>query len=1651
MEETTCDGRFALIAHRSPHAAAVLDHGKSYTYRDVDERSELIARWLASHGAGPERVVAILVGRGADLPACALAVWKSGAAYLCLDDETPRVRLRSILHGVKPVAVLTQRRLRNRLPAALAPMLAVDGPIPDVSRADLAGHGPDHLAYVIHTSGSTGTPKRVGVTHRSLVTILDDWKRLYRLGSDVTSILQVASFGFDVGTGDLVRGLLAGTCLVTCPRETLLSPPDLHALMSDSQVSFAEITPSLLRPLVSYLRSTGQRLEFLRCLVAGGERWTTSDYEQTRQVGNPTLRIFNSYGLTEATVDNSYYELSDAPLSHDIVPVGREFTGSRIYVLNSSLRPAAEGELFIGGPQLARGYLGDPATTAERFVAAPDGEPGERLYRTGDLGKRLPTGDLLVLGRADGQIGVNGVRADPLEIESTLASHPAVAQAVVVAREREGKTELRAYIVPAPGPPVSISTLRRFAASHLPAAMVPGVMTAVDRIPVNQNGKTDVARLLFDDEPGSQLTPQGQSQPAVAGLLRIWSSALVRPVNRTDQDFFELGGTSLLAAEVTLRMQAEFGIHLPVGAIYEHPTVGELAPMVARASAAEQIAADPARQQGPLSPGQNRLWVLHQLSDGLVAYNIPAVVKISGPLDIGALGEALNGLVVRHAALRTEFAATGGVPVQRVTEPRQVAVTELDVPDDAAAAAVIEEFVGWPFDLCRPPLLRAALLHLAGQEHRLVLSLHHIVSDAQTVAILLTELGELYSALITGREPDLPPLPVSFLDVAAWQEAKLSRGDFDDQLASWVSRLDTVRDQRLLPAQAAEGSGPRTWRAGLGMDLTSAVKDLAREFRTTLFVTMLAALAGLLHRWSGQRDLVIGAPFGGRSVRGTERLAGFFVNTVALRLQLGAEPTFSDLIMLTREAVTHAVVNQDVPFDVVLKELGRSGAAGLFHTWFNFLGGPDPTPVMAGVDTRTLDAAVVGALFDLNIYVTELPDELRIELVYDSARCDGPHMAAFLDQYVTLLRRLAEDPERPVGDHPLERTTARAAPRGDPGGRPPGLAQPAPRPQPSLPALVARQVRERPQACAVRYPAGDLSYAELGAWAAAIAGQLSDRGTGQGDVVAIYAPRSAALVAALLGVLDAGASFCVLDPAYPAGWLARQLAAARPAVLLHIPAAGPLPDDLRQAAPLVADVVTGPRYDAGLRGAQASGASYVAFTSGSTGEPKAVRGGQAPVVHFLRHYAASFALAPGDRVAMLSGLSHDPLLRDVFAPLSVGATVCAPPPGLIRAPDELREWLAAEQVTVAHLTPPMIRLLAGARGQVLSSLRLAMSGGDMLYGRDVALLRGLAPRATVVNAYGTTETPQVMTWDVIRPGEPAGPPEARISAGRPIEGVRVRIETASGHEAAVGELGRVIVRTPYLTDGLGDEYDTGDLGRWLPDGRIELAGRADDQVKIDGFRTGLAALDTQVRGLPYVRDCVSALRPSADGLARPVTYLVPADGCSPSVERLRADLRADLPPYLLPAGVVLLEGLPLTPNGKLDRAALPPWMPVQPDESGPRPRTALEKAIAGIWCRALGRQHVSIDVSFFDAGGSSMLMIWVQERLGQELGLLVPVLTLFDYPTVRALAALLGGQEHAKPARQVPQPRPAPRYADSQRRQGIRQLLEKDLLEKDLS
>jgi amino acid adenylation domain-containing protein len=1616
--ESSCYRRFAAVALARPLAPAVQAGQQTLSYAELDARAGGIAAWLHKHGAGPGEIVAILVEQSADLAAGVLGVWQAGAAYLPLDPQAPRARLRAALDELRPVAILTQGRMRHRVAAYPAPILVLDREPVTGSPPGLRAPDPDDLAYVIFTSGSTGRPKGVEVSHRALLSVLDGWIGLYRLGTEVTTVLQAAAPGFDVATGDLARALLTGCRLVTCPRETLLSPPDLHALMERTGTDYAEFTPSLLRPFVRYLAEAGLSLKFMRCLVAGGEHWTNADYQALRKVAGPGVRIFNTYGLTEAAIDSTYHETTAGTYGDDGVPIGRAVAASRLYVLDDDLRPAAEGELYVAGAQLARGYLSDPATTAQRFVPAPAGPPGARAYRTGDRVRQMPSGELTYLGRGDDQLKVRGVRIQPLEVENALRAHPLVQAAIVSPYVIGDRTELAAYVVPLG--PLDRGTLYQYAAAKLPPAMVPSLIAIVDRLPVTANGKLDRARLP-QPAPGEDAGNAGEAggQAAEAAIAAIWGQVLGRPTAAVDQDFFELGGNSLLAARVVSLIRLKLGAELPIEALLECPTIAELARLVARAGVAEPIGSQPGLRQGPLSPGQNRLWVLDQMEGGLTAYNIPVMMRISGALDVGALSQSLNLLLRRHAALRTAFVMTAAGPVQHVSEPSDLEL-EIGQPTDAWMA----DFARRPFDLTRPPLIRGALMR-DGDEHILALSMHHIVSDGWTVRILLHELGEIYSALAAKTEPDLAALPVSYLDYSIWYAGRLHGGDLDAQLAYWEEHLARAPVAHRLPAPVTGHGEPARQVARLGRDLTDAVRGLARDHHTTLFVTMLAAFFALLHRWSGADDMVIGTPFGDRTVPGTELLAGFFVNTLALRVAVPADATFTDLVRLTRASVMGGARAQDIPFDVVQRALRRAGAAMPFATWFNFLGEPDTAPAMAGLTTLMLRPPVVGVPFDLNVYVTELREDVEVELTFDSGRCDTAHVAAFLRQFALLLERLAVEPDLPVTRHPLNPAAAVATAAGE---------------RWSVPRVAADIIRRDPAAPAIRSASGTLTRARLGSWAADIAEKLTRLGVAADDVVAVYAHRDPSLVAALLGILEAGAAFCVLDPAYPPARSAAQMQELHPAALVHLAAAGSLPAELALLAPVIVEVGSAPRSRKSLRGTAAQGLAYVAYTSGTTGRPTPVHGDQDAVTHFLGVYASRFGIGRHDRFAMLAGLAHDPLLRDVFTPVCTGAVLCIPAPELIRAPRELLAWLAAERVTIAHVTPPLVRLLGSAAG-TLPHLRLVMCGGDQLWGADVALLRDIAPQATVVNAYGTTETPQVMSWHVIGPADPVGgEPDRPIPVGHPIAGVDVLVIDAAGRATAVGEIGTVSVRTPYLTRGRSGRYDTGDLGRRMPDGCVVILGRADDEISVAGHRIRPAEIDLLVSSQPYVLDSVTVARPGPDAQQRLVTYLVPR-GAPVTLQRLRNDLRFDLPEYLLPSVLVMVDRLPLSPNGKVDSAALPEPADRAAAASGAiAPRTELERQIADVWRAVLRVDAAGIDISFFDLGGTSILMAQVQQRLERALRREIPIVRLFTYPTVRTLAAFL-----FSPATDIldgPRAGLLPAAPDARRRRAVRRQLE---------
>ncbi|MBV8856635.1 MAG: amino acid adenylation domain-containing protein, partial [Acidobacteria bacterium] len=1042
----------------------------------------------------------------------------------------------------------------------------------------------------------------------------------------------------------------------------------------------------------------------------------------------------------------------------------------------------------------------------------------------------------------------------------------------------------------------------------------------------------------------------------------------------------------------------------------------------------------------PVSFAQQRLWFLDQLQPGNPAYNIAAAVRLTGHLDVEALERSLNEIVRRHEALRTTFDVVDESPVQlihpEVKLPLPLVLLEAATAEEREAEfrRLSAEEAARPFDLRRAPLLRTTLLKAGAEEHYLLVTMHHIVSDGWSVWVFAKELTAHYEAFAAGREPELAELPVQYADFSHWQREWLAGEPLERQLAYWREQLADAPAVLQLPADRARPVA-QTFRgerrsAVLNEGLTAALKELSRREGATPYMTLLAAFQLLLQRLSGQEDISVGTPVAGRTRAETEGLIGFFVNTLVMRTRLGGDPTFRELLGRVRQSSLDGYANQDVPFEKLLEELQPERSLShspLFQVFFNMLNFPDRSILLPGLAAEVILPPEVEAKFDLTLYVEERFNRFHLDLVHNADLFDPERAAEMLEQYTHLLAQVAADPGMKVGRFSL--VTPRAASV---------LPDPAEHFEPEWCGSVTSQFSAR----AARDPERDAvvdrheawSYGELNKHANRLAHYLIDCGVEQGDTVAVFAHRSAPLVWALLGTLKAGAAFVSLDPAYPPARLIDYMEMARPRAFIHVEGAGPLDPALEEyasaltlpcrirlpsaataaACGLLADYpTTNPPVWVGP-----DDLAYISFTSGSTGRPKGIMGRHGSLAHFAPWAERTFGLNETENFSMLSGLSHDPLHRDIFTPLQLGACVCVPDDETFAGPGLLAGWMERQRITVANLTPAMGQLVSEtAPGEdpprLIPTLRHAFYVGDVLTRRDVARLRRRAPLATCVNLYGATETQRAVSYYVVpASGEPFGATETLAAAekevvplGRGIKEVQLLVLNAAGQMAGVGELGEIYFRSPHLALGyLGDEaltrerflvnpftgaasdrlYRTGDLGRYLPDGDVVPSGRADQQVKIRGFRIELGEIEAALGQHPSIKEAVVVAREDGGGEKRLVAYYTTHEGqpTAPAGE-LRTHLKVRLPEYMIPVTWVVLERLPLTPNGKVDRKALPAPEASRPGDSDGyvAPRTPAEELLCAVWSELLGVERVGVEDNFFELGGHSLLVTQVVSRV----------------------------------------------------------------------
>ncbi|MEV7414426.1 amino acid adenylation domain-containing protein [Streptomyces sp. NPDC089919] len=1630
---------FAAQAARTPDATALRTAAGPVSYAELDRRANRLAHRLTGLGVGAETAVAVLMERSADLVTALLAVLKAGGAYVPLHATYPEARMRSVIEQTgAPVLLTDLATTPGDAFDGLVRTLLVDadpdaGELPDT--APEVAIEPGRLAYVMFTSGSTGAPKGVAVSHRDILALAGD--HCWADGSQ-ERVLVHSSHAFDAATYEIWVPLLAGHQAVIAPAGQL-DARCLRSLTEEHGLTSVFLTTALFNLIAEEDPTV---FDSVRQVWSGGEACSPDAIQRVLDLC-PDTEFVHVYGPTETTTFATYLRLRAPHRVGATVPIGRPMDNMRTYVLDDALRPVpvgVTGELYIAGEGLARGYTARPALTAERFTADPFGT-GERMYRTGDLVRWLPEGTIEFVGRADQQVKIRGFRIELGEIEAVLARFPGVGLRTVVVREdRPGDQRLVAYVVPAEGAALDPAALRAHTAEALPAYMVPAAFVVLEALPLNSNGKVD-RKALPAPAAGAAEGLRGPRTAEEEVLCGLFEGLLGLDRVGIDQNFFELGGSSLRGMTLISRIRAVLGAEVPFPALFAHPTVAGLAAILREGGERRPAltAADSRPDPLPLSYAQLRLWFLREWEEGGSTYNIPLALRLRGPLDADALQAALADVTGRHEALRTRYPARSGEPYQHV-EPVAEPVLRLtrvpaDAPDDALGR-LVRAAAGHEFDLAAGLPLHAELLELAPEDHVLVLVLHHIAGDGWSLAPLARDLGTAYAARLTGDRPQWAPLPVQYADYTLWQRELLGeerdpRSTGARQLGYWSERLAGAPEELEMPLDrprpAVASHRGEVVTALVAPELHAGLTALARETGSTLFMVLHAAVAALLSRLGAGTDIPLGTAVAGRSDEALDELVGFFVNTLVLRTDLSGDPTFRELLERVRATDLEAYAHQDLPFERVVEALNPARSAArhpLFQTMVVLQNNTDGVYEFTGATAEPHPLEQRAAKFDLTFFVAETAEGLRWDVEFATDLYDRATVEAMTGRLLRLLAAVVADPDGRVSAAGLLEGAELArieewsgALAGAPDDR-------------SVPAVFEAAVRRGPDRTALVQGAERVTYAELDTRANRIARRLRADGVRRGETVGVHLERGTDLIAALLGVLKAGAAYTLLDQAFPAERLTAVIEdAGVRRVISRREAAGRLgagPSYVlldEEAAAIAALDGSGLGLPVG-----ATDAACVMFTSGSTGRPKGVVAPHRALVSTF--VGPDYLEFRADDVYLQSSpVSWDAFALEVFSALFHGGHTVLPASPRTDL-DEMARLVVDHGVTVLQLSASLFNVLVDDRPELFAGLRTVMTAGEAASVAHVARARALHPELRILNGYGPVESMGFTTSHAIgRVPEDA----ASIPIGSPLAGKRAHLLDAQLQPVPAGVPGELYVAGSGLARGYAGRpgltaerfvaspfapgermYRTGDRARLRPDGSLEFLGRLDDQVKIRGFRIEPREVEAALARFPGLVQSAVVVREDRPGDRRLVAYAVPADGVRLDPAALRESLGRALPEYMVPAAVVVLDALPLTANGKLDRRALP--APVAGAPAGRGPRTPEEEVLCGLFAEVLGIERVGVDDSFFTLGGHSLLVTRLISRIRSALGAELGIRALFARPTVAGLAEALREGGPRRPA-----------------------------------
>ncbi|MDF0733008.1 amino acid adenylation domain-containing protein [Pseudomonas entomophila] len=1615
--ESSVSAMFEAQVARTPDALAVEAGEVRLSYRELNEQANQLAHRLIELGVGADDRVALCVERGAGMVVGLLGILKSGAGYVPLDPAYPSERLAWMLEDSTPSALVVSEATRGVVEDAGVQVVDLDDaawrsqPVHD-PRVTVQPH---HLAYVIYTSGSTGRPKGVMIEHRQTVNFLN-WAHRSFDKATLARTLFSTSLSFDLAVYECFAPLTSGGSVVVVNNVL-----DLRA--GSLGVSLVNTVPSALKALLD----EGRALDEVGTVNVAGEALRRELVEQVF-AQTPIRRINNLYGPSETTTYSSWVSMDRE--SGFLPHIGRPIDNTQFYLLDAHGEPVpmgVAGEIYIGGAGVARGYLNREDLTAERFLTDPF-RAGGRMYRTGDLGRWLPGGEIEYLGRNDHQVKVRGFRIELGEIEARLAQVEGVREAVVLARmDTPGEPRLVAYLTGESIP--ETGALRDILQANLPEYMLPVAYVRLDALPLTPNGKLDRGAL---PAPGADAfdahayeAPVGPLETTLAG---IWSQLLgVERVGR-DDDFFHLGGQSLKVVQLISQVRRQLGVEVELGKLFARPRLAAMAQTVSEAASSQlpAIAAVSRDDLAPLSFAQQRLWFLAQMEGGSAAYHICAGLRLRGELDVVALHEALDRIVARHEALRTRFVMHDGEAWQCIApSDAGFSLAHQDLSDDpdreSRIAGMAGEEASAAFDLTHGPLIRGRLIRLSGQDHVLLVTMHHIISDGWSLGILTRELAAFYAACRRSEPDSLPPLPIQYADYALWQRRWLDAQVMQQQGAWWESTLAGAPGLLSLPTDRPRPARQDYRGASLEVcfdeALTAGLKDLARRHGATLFMVVQAGWAAVLGRLAGQDDVVVGVPVANRTRSETEGLIGFFVNTLALRVDLSGAPSVAELLGRVRHASLAAQMHQDLPFEQVVERVNpvRSLAhSPLFQaslTWQN----TDPLALSLG------DAQLEGiaaprdiAKFDVALELAEMDGRIVGSFDYATALFDPSTMQRHLGYLERMLRAMVQDDGIEVARIALldERERQQLLYNWNATGSTHYRGE-------TIAALFEAQAAKSPDAVALVHGDGSWTYRELDRRANRLARHLQALGVGIEDRVALCAGRGLSMVTGLLGILKAGAAYVPIDAAHPPERMAYILADSEPKVVLveaatrDLIAAGHVVIDLDQQewtayaddAPQVPGL--GPDHLA-----------YVIYTSGSTGRPKGVEATIGGLGNRLQWFIRD-VLDAAPVTALKTSIGFVDSVTETLGALLAGGRLVTFDDATVRDVARFGRQVAASGVDHLVVVPSLLKHLVASDMHGLEALATLVCSGERLAPELAERFAARYPRTRLLNFYGSSEVNGEASFFDYRDATPVC---AHSIIGRPIANMRVYVLDAHGEPVPTGTPGEIHVAgasvargylnltelsassftvDPFHRDARQRMYRTGDIGCWLANGNLAYLGRNDNQIKLRGFRVEPGEIEASLSACEGVREAIVMARPDATGEPRLIAWYT-GTAVAPGV--LRERLHARLQAYMLPSAFVHLAALPLTSNGKLDRRALPePTVDAQVRTAYHAPQGETETQLAGIWGEVLGVERVGRHDDFFLLGGHSLQAVHLTARLGKA-GFGLTLADVFQHTTVAEMA-----------------------------------------------